>query len=260
MRNRTRKQLFLTTSISRGTQLRREGEGEQGGGTGGESGGGGNNGGGNSDSGTGGGDPNAGQQFDYSSFWAQKEPEPGSDDSNNDGDAGKELGTRLVGQIQNFKPEDIFTAASLQKMADGDLTDLNGGLTKTFQAGMTQMLGITAELMKAFEGNFDRRIEALINGKIEGSRTSQNDEKLLGDTFKGFAKPAMKPMIQGVFNKALEHSKGDRAKALDLAKGMLQAMGQHGKDDFGFSRFNNPDDNLAEGPSRLVQELLELRQ
>ena len=119
---------------------------------------------------------------------------------------------------------------------------------------------ITAELMKAFEGNFDRRIEALINGKIEGSRTSQNDEKLLGDTFKGFANPAMKPMIQGVFNKALEHSKGDRAKALDLAKGMLQAMGQHGKDDFGFSRFNNPDDNLAEGPSRLVQELLELRQ
>lgn len=256
MRNRTRKHLFLTTSISRGTPLRRDGEGEGGG----DSSGGGDNKGGNSDSGAGGGDPNAGQQFDYSAFWAAKEPEGGSDDSKDDGDAGKELGTRLVGQIQSFKPDDIFTAASLQKMADGDLTDLNGGLQKTFQAGMTQMLGITAELMKAFEGNFDKRIEALINGKIEGSRTSQNDEKLLGDNFKGFANPATRPVIQGVFNKALEHSKGDRGKALDLAKGMLEAMGQGGKDDFGFARFNNPDNNLDEGPSRLVQELLERRQ
>lgn len=259
MRNRTRKQLFLTTSISRCTPLRREGEGEQGGGTGGDSGGGGDNKGGNSDSGGGGGDPNAGQQFDYSSFWAAKEPEGDSNDSGNEGDAGKELGTRLVGQIQNFKPDDVFTAATLEKMANGDLTDLNSGLQKSFQAGLTQMLGITAELMKAFEGNFDKRIESLINGKIEGSRTSQNDEKLLGDTFKGFANQAMRPMIQGVFNKALEHSKGDRPKALDLAKGMLQAMGQHGKDDFGFSRFTNPDNNLDEGPSRLVQELLELK-
>ena len=179
MRNRTRKQLYLTTSIARRTPFRRDGEGEQGGGAGGDSGKTGDNTDGNSDSGTGGGDPNAGQQFDYSSFWAAKEPEGADGDSQNDGDAGKELGTRLVGQIQNFKPEDIFTAASLQKMADGDLTDLNGGLTKTFQAGMTQMLGITAELMKAFEGNFDKRIEALINGKIEGSRTSQDRKSVV---------------------------------------------------------------------------------
>ena len=256
---RNRHHLYLSTSIARCSPLRKAPEGEEGG-TGNESNAGGDNKSVNQDSGTGGGEANAGQQFDYSSFWAQPAEEGQNKESQgNEADAGKELGQQLVSQIQGFKPEEVFTPAALQKMAEGDLTDLNTGITKSFQAGMTQMLGITAKLMQAFEGHFEKRFESLMSEKIEGSRTTERDEQLLSKEFKGFSNPATRPLIQGVFNQSLTHTKGDRDKALKLTRDMLQQMGQHGKDDLGFSSFRNPDDNLDEGPSRLVQELLELR-
>src|SRR5688572_5090211 len=176
---KNRHHLYLSTALARRTPLRKDGE-EGGGQTGSESTPAGDNKPVNQESGTGTNEPNAGQAFDYSSFWSQPAKEGQQEESPpNQADAGKELGQQLVSQIQGFKPEEVFTPAALQKMAEGDLTDLNAGITKSFQAGMTQMLGISAKLMQAFETHFEKRFESLVNERIEGSQTSQRDEKLL---------------------------------------------------------------------------------
>lgn len=255
---KNRKALYLHSTIIRGRRLR-EGE-EDGGGTG-ESGTQPNNTGVNGESAPGGQQSNAGQPFDPASFWASDGNDDAGDDSNNDGsDEGKELGTQLVSQIQAFKPKaDVFTAEALEKMASGDLTPLNEAIAESHRAGMTQMLGITAQLLKRFETHIEGRFESLVGKRLNESQTNQRDERVLSENFKGYADPAVKPVIQGVWNQALRHTKGDRKAALTMTQGMLQAMGKAGKDDMGFSNFRNPDDNLDEGPSRLVQELLELK-
>jgi hypothetical protein len=212
------------------------------------------------DSSTGGEGTNSGQPFDYSSFWATNKPDDGNGDSLPNGqDAGKELGTQLLGEVKGFKVNDVFTTEALEKMASGDLTALNSGINTAFQAGMGQMLNMTATIMQSFEQHFEKRIEGLIGSRLNASKTSANDERLLTDNFKGYADPAARPMIQGTFNKALEHTKGNRQDALKLTRDMLAVMGKASKDDLGFGNFRSPDDNLDEGPSRLVQELLELR-
>jgi hypothetical protein len=213
----------------------------------------------NPDSGTGDPASNTGQAFDYASFWDKKEEGSGNPDSGQGGDgvdAGKELGQQLVSQIQSYKASDVFTQEALQKMSDGDLTPLNEGINAAVQGSMKQMLGIVATLLERFESHQQTRFDQLVEGKLQSAQMSQKDESLLSENFKGFADPAMRPVIHGVFKKSLEHSGGDRSKALSLTRGMLETMGKLGREDMGIPRFANPDDGLDEGPARLVQELL----
>jgi hypothetical protein len=227
---------------------------------GGDSGAPANNTGVNSDSGTPAGDSNTGQDFDFGAFWNQQKQDDASDDSKKDEpDEGAQLGQQLVSQIQGFKASDVFTQDALQKMTDGDLSPLNEGINKAVQMSMTQMLGITATLMQKFEQNLQSRFDSMVENRLETSRTSQQDEQMLSKEFKAFSDPAVRPMIHGVFRQALQHSAGDRQKALKLTRGMLQTMGTVAKDDMGLSSLRNPDDQLDEGPARLVQELLQGR-
>lgn len=203
---------------------------------------------------------NDGQNFDYGQFWNSK-PEGNNQGDNKDGskpdDSGAQIGEQLLQRITDYKPAEVFTQDALEKMREGDLSGLNTAFTQATQHSMRQMLGLSALMLQAFESSLDKRVQAAINGAVTNSQTSQKDEQLLSQNFAAFNRPEVRPVIHGVFTKALEHSGGDRQKALELTKGMLSMMGQLGHKDFGIDNPpSNPDDNLGEGPGRLVAELL----
>jgi hypothetical protein len=226
---------------------------------GGDSGSGGGNADVNADSNAGVGEGNSGQAIDVAAFWAQPQGEGGSQDSQAPQvDEGQELGNQLVSQIQGFKAEDVFTTEALRQMAEGDLSPLNAGLNKAVQTSMTQMLTMTATMMQRFESHMQGQMDKLVGERIDQSQTSQKDEQLLKTSFSGFDDPALKPVINGVFRQSLRHTNGDRTAAVAMTRNMLQAMGKSGSADFGLER-SNPDNDLSEGPSRLVQELLAMR-
>lgn len=211
--------------------------------------------------GTPGADSNTGQDFDYTAFWNQQQQKDDNAESQGDEepDEGAQLGQQLVSQIQSFKASDVFTQDALAKMTEGDLSPLNEGINKAVQTSMTQMLGITATLMQKFEQNLQSRFDSMVENRLETSKTSDKDEQMLASEFKAFADPSVRPVIHGVFRQALTHSNGDRKKAMQLTRGMLQTMGTVARDDMGLGNFRNPDDQLDEGPARLVQDLLQGR-
>ena len=121
-----------------------------------------------------------------------------------------------------------------------------------------QTCALPISIMQRFETHMQSQLDKVVGDRINESTTSQKDEQLLTSSFSGFTDPALKPVITGVFRQSLRHTNGDRDKAVAMTRNMLQAMGKSGSSDFGLER-SNPDNNLDEGPSRLVQELLAMR-
>ena len=268
MRIRNRHHLFLSTSISRGRLLKEDVPGAGGGApAGGDSGAGGDNGGNSGDSGSAqaGTANNDGQQFDPGQFWKLPESGDGGNQNQNQGSDGQggqnqepDIGTQIAADIKGFKiATPIFDDAIAQEIADGKLDGINGRFQDMAQTVLQQSVVTVARIMKAFEQSIDSRISGMINN----SQTADKDERLLGDSFQAFSQPAMQPVIRGVFQQSLTHTKGDRAKAIEMTKGMLRSMGQLGRQDFGIpTPPRNPDDIYgSDGAADLVRDLLEAK-
>lgn len=258
-RNRMRRQTLMgllatTARVGLHGGLLKDEEGHGGGG--GDSNGGGNNGGGNSgDSGQSGGNQNNdGQSFNAESFWNSPEPEGTSQESQGPTDA--EFGQSLMQTITNFQGSPVFDAETASQIAEGNLDGVNQRLQAMQQGVLRQSMIMMAQILQ----RFDTQVDGRISGQINQNSTRQSDESMLSEQFPSFTKPEVRPVIQGVFQQSLKHSKGDRKAALEMTRGMLKSMGQLGGSDFGFSTPpGNPDDHTSNGPSSLVQELLSMR-
>jgi hypothetical protein len=252
----SRKSIYLYTGARRGLHggLPKEGEDHQGSGDSGQPQ---NNGTGNSgDSGQNGQNQNNdGLGFEPASFWNNPEPADGGT-GESQGPTDEEFGQTLMQSITNFTPPTIFDAETASQIAEGNLEGVNQRMQQFGQTMMRQAMIMTAQILQRFEGQVDGRIK----GSITENSTRQSDESMLAEQFPSFAKKEVRPVIQGVFQQSLKHSKGDRTKALEMTRGMLKSMGQLGAGDFGLSTPpSNPDDFTSNGPSSLVQELLQMR-
>lgn len=233
--------------------LLKDDEGHQGG----ESGSGGNNSGGNSgDSGQSGGQQNnSGLTIPAETFWNNPEPADGNS-GESQGPTDEQFGQSLMQNITAFKPPTIFDSETASQIGEGNLEGVNQRMEQFGQTIMRQAMIMTAQILQRFEGQVDGRI----TGAISTNTTRQTDESMLGDAFPSFTKPEVRPVIQGVFQQSLRHTKGDRKAAMEMTRGMLKSMGQLGGQDFGFATPpSNPDDYQSNGPSSLVQELLSMK-
>jgi len=263
---RTRHHLYLSTTISRGRLLKEDvpgGPAPTQAPAGADSAAGSANAGNSSDSAPADqtGTNNAGQQFNPDQFWKAPETDAGGN-QNQSSDAGtqqgNDVGTQIVNDIKGFKlTQPIFDDAVAQEIADGKLDGINARFQQMGQAVIQQAVVMAARMMKAFEESMEQRID----GKISSTQTADRDEQLLGKSFTAYAKPAMQPVIRGVFQQALIHTKGDRNAAVDMTRGMLKSMGQLGQEDFGINAPpRNPDDIYgSDGAASLVRDLLEAR-
>ena len=237
--------------------LLKDDEGHGGGGGQGDSGQGGNNGGGNGgDSNTqGGGQNNNGQEFNAEGFWNSPEPE-GGNSGESQGPTDQEFGQSLLQGITQYQGGAVFDAETASQIAEGNLDGVNQRMQQMQQGVLRQSLIMMSQILQRFESQMEGRI----NGAITQNSTQRDDTSMLAEAFPSYGQAAMKPVINGVFQQSLRHTKGDRKAALEMTRGMLRSMGQLGGSDMGIQTPpNNPDDFQSNGPSSLVQELLSMR-
>lgn len=253
---KSRKHLFLSSTILRGRRIKGPEGDDTGGGATGDSTQGGNNQGGNepSNDGSNSNANNDGLPIAPEAFW--KDPAAEGDDSGNQGDDdSKDFGTQIMTEISGWNPpKPLFDADIAKEVADGNLDGVNARFNEMVQGAVRQAVVLTAKIMQRFEGSIDQRID----GKLGQDRTRQGDEGLLAENFTSFKDPAVAPMIRGVFQQSLLHTKGDRTKALEMTRGMLRTMGQTGRNDLGIEAPPRNPDDLDAGSRSFVKDLLEL--
>lgn len=227
---------------------RRDGEGDSGTGGGGGNGNqggnnqGGNSGGGNQQESQGGN--NGGQGFDLASFWSSPPPESGSSSGNGNPSESNQSGGGTGNQNQNNQQQQspiqalgqelgqmisgfnlaapVFNAEVGEQIAAGNFDGVNQLLQQNFQASMTANLKMVAKLLNGFKADQEQRFQARIDEILNNRDNSASLESLFPELAQN---PALRPQIESVFNKSMEHSKGDRKKAGELARDMLKLMG-----------------------------------
>lgn len=227
-----------------------------------DSGGGENNGGGNNADSGGTGAPdanNSGQTDPSAGFWAEPQPEVPANGTPtpspappNQEDAHKTFGAELGNAITALRFDPVFTPEIAEQINAGDLAGANAAFATQAQAAVRQSLVLSARVME----RYGESILAQVDAKIQASFGNRDNETTLLDSFPSAADPRVRPMIEGVFNQALKHTKGNRAEAVKMARGMLQFMGKTAADDLGVPPPNREDSFQGDGPSSLVAELL----
>lgn len=234
-----------------------------------DSGGGGDNGGGNSGTQEKSAETpdNAGGAFDPTKFWdkppanALETPgKPGSVDSTGkqvapaEESEGTKIGKTFSERLTNLNlGGPIFTDDIMAKAAEGDVKGLNDAISAQSKAAVQHAVMMSAELMKAHQDVMLSRVQTMIQEALGG----RDKQQTLESEFPQLASnPAMRPMIQGIFDKAMENSKGDRAAAVSMTRTMLQYMGKEGSKDFGFKP-PQEDGDMTENSRSLVEQLLD---
>jgi hypothetical protein len=198
---------------------------------------------------------NGGQEKPLERFWEAK-PEEGVDP---DAEAeraksSQELGKEIGAMISGFQAPEVFTKEIADAIADGDLKGVNQALNEHSQKLMQHQIAVTAKLL----GGVIDRLSADFEAKIQKALGSKDNEIALETHFPLAKDAALRPMVQRVWDQALVNSKGNREKAIQLTRGMLDAFGE--KMGGGRSLRDAPDDPTAginTAPAkRLVEDLL----
>jgi hypothetical protein len=181
----------------------------------------GNNGAGNSgDSGAGDdGKNNSGQGDPTAGFWDKsQEADTGSGDS---GEEGKAIGAELAQMISGAQFAPVFTKELADQIAEGNLDGINQAMAQSHQAAMKQSVGVFAKLLEAVTGRMQADFDSRIQKALGGDKANQ----ALESHFPAAKDPAIRPMIQQVFDQSLANTKGNVAEAVKQTNAMLKAFG-----------------------------------
>lgn len=224
----------MTPSERRLGRYLRAPEGHEEGGAGGDSGAGGDNTGGNSGN-QGGSEGNNGNQgnntgnaFEPSAFWDSPQDET-TPPSNQGGSAGgnQSGGNQQQGNEGNaFRDalnglnfgQGVFTPEAVEAMNNGDPKNFNENMTGFGREVTRQAVIMAAQLMQKNNEAMNQRFEALVEERF-GLQATESD---LGKAIPSYAKPGMKPIIDGIMGQALKLTKGKRSEAIEMTKEMLK--------------------------------------
>jgi hypothetical protein len=202
-------------------------------------------------------------KFDPAAFWAQSEaPASGSPSSGGSAESGggasggSETETpqqKLVKSISSHSFPDAFTKEIGDQIANGDLSGINKSINNLLQQNMQQTLQFAAQMMKMYGEHQQTGFSKLVEQRF-GNRDN-NDA--LSKEFPSYNQPGMKPVIDGIFDKAMQNSKGDRAAAIDMTRHMLKFVGSAGAGDLGIPPNSSTSTaDLSQSAKSLVDELL----
>lgn len=204
---------------------------------------------------------NASSGFNAAAFWNEPEGEGAADSGTGaqgsssqqqqvaPADEAKEFGQRIA--AITFDP--VFNEKIIAELGEGNVDAVNQAIQGQLSKAMTQAITLSAELMQKQSRVMAQQVQAMIDNALGG----RDDSQLLKDNFSSYEDPALRPMIQNVFQQSLKHSKGDKTKAIQMTKDMLAHMGGTGAKDFGITTPpGGADDYTSPGATSLVEELL----
>lgn len=213
------------------------------------------------------GQDNSGTGFDASAFWNEPvvdkstSPSGGSADSGSTAtgtqqapNKGQQFATEFAQKLDSLPMgKDPFSPEVIAELAEGKTEGINTALQSMGREAVRQSVMMNAQLMSAFGDQLMTRMEALVEAKL-GNR--DNSSTLL-ENFPSAKDPAMRPMIQGVFDQSMKHTNGDRVKAVAMTKDMLKFLGKTGASDLGIDTPpTSPGDTMTPGAKSLVEQLL----
>lgn len=215
---------------------------------------GGDTGGNNGDSGTGGdGNNNDGQGLDAEAFWQGSIPgnEGGSGNGSsgaggtqgsgtqgqggNEGGGDSNVGTALAEQLSTLNfGNSIMTPEVVEGINNGNFEAFNNNVNGALQSAVRNSLLMSVQVMREYGQRLQQQILSQVNGNLEG----REDHAQLVKDFPAAANPKVAPLIQQTFAQALKNTNGDRGKAIQMTKQMLDI----------FARTTAPDLNLNVAP------------
>lgn len=209
---------------------------------------------------------NAGTGFDPATFW--NEPKPagsgspsgGSADSNSAGGSqGQQTEAQRYGQefqqrLSGLDFGSAFTPEIASQVAEGKFEGINKAIGDQLKSATQNSVIMAAQLMQKNNESLLSQVRNL----IQESLGNRDNNATLAESFPILAKdPALRPMVEGVFNQALKLANGDRIKAVASTQEMLKYMGKTGAGDLGISTPPpNPGDMSTDNSRSLVEELL----
>jgi hypothetical protein len=175
---------------------------------------------GDSDDGTG-DQNNNGQPADFSGFW--KEPEaPDTSGSDSQNEEGVAVGRQLASMIEGASfGNGVFTKEILEQIAEGNVEGVNTAIAKSNQEVIRQAIPVFGKLMEAVVSRQAREFDARIQQILQGDKQTAK----LEEQFPEAKDPAVRPIVQRVYDQALSNNKGNIDKAISDTKGMLKAFG-----------------------------------
>lgn len=220
---KNRKMLFLNPIVARGRRLRNEGE------HGGDASqqapvdNAGGNFGGQSDSN--GDSNNNGQEFDPAAFWTDPADEGNQNsgsDSNQGGAGGQDdLQTTLTQRLDQMTFGDpIFTAEIAEQINNGDFSGFESRMQSQMRTAVRQSLGMVVSILRPYGEQLTQSIET----KMSQTFNQRDNNQSLEELFPAAKNANIRPVIQGLYDRALQNTKGNRAEAVKQTKSMIQYM------------------------------------
>lgn len=233
---------------------------------------GGNNGGGNSDSGANnaGSQNNAGTGFDAASFWNEPAPaaaasspgnstESGATGAGTQQSEGQRTGQEFAQRLTSLEFGAVFTPEIAQQIAQGDLGTANAAIQGQLRKAAEHSVVMSAQLMQRYGENLKTEMVNQMRTMLNESFGNRDTEVALETNFPSAKDPAIRPVVQGIYQQALKLAKGDRVAAIASTKEMLKYMGKSAAPDLGL---NNPPPSagdsfgMTDSSRSLVEELL----
>lgn len=227
---KSRKSLYLHSSILRGRYLKEDGE--QGGGAtpagGGDNAAGGQ---GNSNPGATGesGANNTGEGFDPATFWTgpdqggsgapSGESATGTTPGSGTGNDGNDLQTSLTTQLQSLSFGDpVFDATIAEQINAGDFTGVQKRLDASMQTAVRQSMSMNVQILRPFAEQLMNQMREEFGATLNGR---DNNDTLVRD-FPSAKDPRVAPIVSSIFSQALKNTKGNRDLAVSQTKEMLR--------------------------------------
>lgn len=236
-------------------------EGDQGGGGGGgaNEGGGGNNGGENQGGGQNGGQSqnNGGQDFKPTSFWedpAEEAPKSQNQrgnqqqqNGNQNQNQGDDLGTAIANKVKGFTAPPVMTKEAMEGVAAGDYSKFEEGINTAIRGSMQETIGTLVGLMSKFGDHIEEKFGKL----IESSHTNRDNRSFLREQIPASKNEAVQPIIDSLYDRALSLTKGDKAAAVTMTKGMMKAMAEQSAPDLNLRVAPVGSDSDREPPAKV---------
>lgn len=211
---------------------------------------------------------NGGQTFDPASFWTPPAPEtspPSAGSAGGESGAGNQtqeqgqgLAQTLSTRIQSAQFQPVFTEAINTQLAEGDSTGFNAAIHEHGRGLLRESLALNAQVVQEYGKLLMNQVGQMLDERL-GNR---DNEATLETSFPELiAKPALRPVIQSVFETAMKHTKGDRKGAATLAREMLKHLGTDLGTGLGLETApSDPGGSNSNAAAGLVEELLARRQ
>lgn len=207
------------------------------------------------------GKDNAGKDFDPEGFWKDPEPDPakkgaGEELSPQEQEA-RRTGQGIIDEMRAVTFNPVMNQELAAELAEGKFENFNKAIHQELGNVLQQAVITVAKLMKANNNSLESRFESIVGKKFDGRDNSET----LESNFPMARDPAMRPVIQGVFDQSMKLHNNDRKKAVETTRNMLRHMGKHAQQDLGIPPQTSSDDygGSAESSTSLVAELLSRR-